>query len=413
MLQSRLEVAQVDGLVDHQQELRQGKLTFAQDAEGAGHGFAAVALAHHCGRQRVVTGLAIAPQVAHGRHHHREERRQHLLQEVSEIEVFLPRFAHDGGRPDRVLAMTNRLDTHPRIVMRLAVIAVVIAERALWAARTGRDLADDGELCRGNQGHRPGRVVTQRDLLAQHQARQQQLGHILRQRRNRTHDQGRRSSDIDLHRQGLPARFGLHQVEPAALADLHVHAKRIVGEDLSAIHAQVRAMRGRVTRVHQRQRDKAAAIARPSFQRGQLRQHRRRHHFGDGAARALLEADLGQGTEEITLCPQLAQSRRQQLFRQLGSARDDRLRPRAKGHLDALARAEQVGHERKARTFDLVEDEHRPISSDDTPVNLRHLQVAINLAVHIDNFSCGTQARQEVAQVLGSGSGGGDRLHGR
>src|SRR2546423_784918 len=67
--------------------------------------------------ERVESGLAVSPEVAHARHDEWEERREKFLQVVADEEVFLPRLSDDGRGIDRVLAMKDRIDVEDRVVV--------------------------------------------------------------------------------------------------------------------------------------------------------------------------------------------------------------------------------------------------------------------------------------------------------
>ena len=83
------------------------------------------------------------------------------------------------------------------------------------------------------------RAGAAREPLAGDERGEQQLGHVLGQRRDRGEDQRRRAAEEDRHRQALAARFGRRVVEAAALADLPVHARRARVVDLQAVDAEV------------------------------------------------------------------------------------------------------------------------------------------------------------------------------
>src|SRR5437588_198787 len=111
------EVAQVLRRVGEDEELRERELAFAEYAEGRRNRLARVALAHDRGTERVESGLAVSPEVAHARHHEWEERREKFLQVVADEEIFLPRLADDGRGVDRILSMKDGLDVEDGIVV--------------------------------------------------------------------------------------------------------------------------------------------------------------------------------------------------------------------------------------------------------------------------------------------------------
>jgi hypothetical protein len=153
VLEGCAEVAQVHRPVRDQEELGERELALAEDAEGRGHGLALVALLHDSRGERVVTGLSVRPQVHHPRHHEGEQGRKQLLEQVAEVEVLLPRLAHDGGRVDRIASMAEVRDLEHRVVVPQRVVAVVVAEGALGPPNARRDLADERELGIGRPGH--------------------------------------------------------------------------------------------------------------------------------------------------------------------------------------------------------------------------------------------------------------------
>src|SRR5437660_12713446 len=78
------------------------------------------------------TRLPVGPEISYAGHHHREQRRQQLLQIIADEKVFLLWFAYDSGRIDGVASMKDSVDVKDGIVMPERVVTVVIAKRSLW-----------------------------------------------------------------------------------------------------------------------------------------------------------------------------------------------------------------------------------------------------------------------------------------
>src|SRR5262245_65921207 len=97
MFERRLEVAYVDVAIGQQQKFCERELSFAEDAEGAGHRLTGIPLLDHGGSQRVISRLAIRPQSLDGRHHHWKQRPEEFLKQIADVEVLLPRLADHRG----------------------------------------------------------------------------------------------------------------------------------------------------------------------------------------------------------------------------------------------------------------------------------------------------------------------------
>lgn len=143
----------------------------------------------------------------------------------------------------------------------------MVAERAFAPALAGRHRAVERELARGDERVRR-LAVHAREALAEQEAREQELGHVLGQRRDGRQDEGRRAADEDRRGQPAPEALGLVVVEAAALVDLEVHARRGRVVDLHAVHAEVGLPRRGVLGVDERQREERPAVAVPRRERG-------------------------------------------------------------------------------------------------------------------------------------------------
>ncbi len=105
-----------------------------------------ITLAHHRSRQRVESGFAVTPKVAHTRHHQWKEWRQKRLQVIADEEVFLPWLAHDCRRIDRVATMRDRLAVKDWIVVLQRIVAVMITERAFGPALMRWRMTNQGKF---------------------------------------------------------------------------------------------------------------------------------------------------------------------------------------------------------------------------------------------------------------------------
>src|SRR5690606_26779936 len=107
VFKKRCKIAQVLRRVREQKKFCQRKLAFAENAETGGKRFARITFADDRGGERVETGFAVAPKIAHGGHHHGKQRRQKFLQIITDEKILLPRFADDRRRIYRVLSVIN------------------------------------------------------------------------------------------------------------------------------------------------------------------------------------------------------------------------------------------------------------------------------------------------------------------
>ena len=114
------------------------------------------------------------------------------------------------------------------------------------------------------------RDVGHLELPAEEERRDEELGHALGQRRDRPEDERGRPAEEDRERERLSLRLGGVVVEPAALADLPVDARRARAVDLDPVHPEVRlaGLLG-VFRIDERQREERSAVSGPLRQGGQ------------------------------------------------------------------------------------------------------------------------------------------------
>ena len=244
-----------------------------------------------------------------------------------------------------------------RVVVLQRVVAVVIAEWTFGTTQPRRDLPHQGELGARNQRMRmPVGPRHLRQALARDQRCQHEFWHVLGQRRDGRENQRRRAAQEHGDGQRLVARLGAGIVKAAALANLPVHAGRVLVVHLHAIHAEVMTRLLGMLGVDKWERDKRAAVIGPTGDDRQLIEaHVRRDHFSNGAGRQAFRADLEQVEANVARAPQLGGRWRQHRFRQVDDALDEVQRPLAERQLRTPGRAEQVGHQRESRALDVGE----------------------------------------------------------
>jgi hypothetical protein len=185
-----------------------------------------------------------------------EQRQEDALGGVPEIEVFHGRLAHDGRGIHRLLAHRHRRHVHARVQVGFAVVAGVIAERALHHQRFGRiDVPFDHEIRFGRH------FEIARDRLGQlHRRTTQEAGEDElvdhgRQRRAGAVHARRIGAHGNAHGHHLAALGHLPQMLGAGLVALPVHGHIALAELLHAIHAHVANAARRILGDHHGERD--------------------------------------------------------------------------------------------------------------------------------------------------------------
>src|SRR5437879_2862251 len=121
------------------------------------------------------SGFAIAPKIAHARHHQRKDRREQQLQIVTDKEIFLARFAYDCRGIDRVATVRDRVAMKDWIVMLKRIVTVMVSERAFGSALLRRRVTNQCELSFSDETmRRPSRVLCHAQLLSAEQRRENQ-----------------------------------------------------------------------------------------------------------------------------------------------------------------------------------------------------------------------------------------------
>jgi len=258
------------------------------------------------------------------------------------------------------------------------VVPVVVTERPLGAHLAGVHFTNKGELRTLNNRQLSDRVVEQPEPLAQDERGEEQLRHVLWQRRYRAEDQRWRAADSDVDRELLPQRLRRSEVVPSPFSDLAVEARRLVVVTLDAVHAEVVHLRLWVFGVHQRQRDERPAVERPGGDHRKPREARRLVNDQRKIKRLALEPDTREPGKGVPMVPYLREAGRHQGVRHRRDFAHQLLRPPAKGEVDPARRAEQVGDERKACALYPSEEQGGTTTLDDAPMDFGDLEVRID-----------------------------------
>ena len=199
---------------------------------------------------------------------------------------------------------------------------------------------------------------------------------------------------MDGQRLSQPLR--LSEVEPAALANLSVHANAAVLEQLRSVHTEVESAVLGVSGQDEGQRHERSAVPCPGGQGGERGEVRRAiDDLGHGAAPASLESNPSQGGDQGPLGPELLWRGREGLLGEGSDALDHGLGPVTEGELDSAGRAEEVCHRREGCAAGALEEHGRPPCGDDPPVDLGHLEPGVDLCLDLHELTLRPQAVQE------------------
>ncbi|MNW51403.1 hypothetical protein D3C74_288880 [compost metagenome] len=135
--------------------------------------------------------------------------------------------------------MPHMVHVQHREFMLQGIIAEMIAERTFKSAFVRRY---EPRYCEFRLGRNPvaaQRILCHRELFAQDERSDQQLGQMLGNRRNSRGYHGRRAAQEYGNRQRLPAFLGFVVVEPSAFLDLPVYSGRLIVVQLNPVHPQV------------------------------------------------------------------------------------------------------------------------------------------------------------------------------
>ena len=189
----------------------------------------------------------------------------------------------------------------------------------------------------------------------------------------------RRSPEEDRDRQGLIRGLGQVIVKSSSLLDLPMHAGGSGVIDLQAVNSQVVTSIAGVLGVDQGQGNERTAVFFPRGQdrqagevRGLLVAFQRRSPLNSASSK--LEGFPG----EVAVAPKAPQPGWQQGLSQSGHLSDQLLGTPAKGQLDALRRAEQIGDHRKAASPDALEQQGGTALPNHSPMDLGGFQIGIH-----------------------------------
>ncbi|OQC34248.1 MAG: hypothetical protein BWX64_02801 [Acidobacteria bacterium ADurb.Bin051] len=284
----------------------------------------------------------------------------------------------------------------------------MVAERPLGVAYPGRHAADEGDLGRGDERMRP-RPRHPPEPFAGEQRGEEELGHVLRQRRDRGEDQRRRPAEEDRRRQLGAPRLGRGVMEAAPLADLPVHAGETGAVDLHPVDPEVVPLTVRVLGVDERQGEEGSAILRPAGEgRKAVERHVVGHDLRHRPPPSAAETDPAGLPQQIPGPPELRGGGREERRDELGETPHEGERPAPEGELGPAGGAEEVRGERQLAALDVREEERRTARGDHPPVDLRDLQPGVGRGRHLHEIAIAAEAIEEGAQVgeaLGAGVG--------
>jgi hypothetical protein len=94
--------------------------------------------------------FTVRPDLAHGRHHEQELRREQLLQYVTREEALTARYGHYGRRNDVVAPMRKINKVHNSHIIFTNELLVVVFGWPCEASHARTSTADDGKFCLGD-----------------------------------------------------------------------------------------------------------------------------------------------------------------------------------------------------------------------------------------------------------------------
>jgi hypothetical protein len=312
--------------------------------------------------------------------------------------------------------MSHAINVEDGKIVREAVVAQMVAERALRQAAVRVDRAGDHEVSLGGKRQLP--------LGADHPQRsatqcsgEDQLGEAFRERHDRRHRQRRRSAHehVDAERHPLANRRRVMHADAAV--DLVVQAdfaERVVtvSRKLHAVHAEVglaEAGAVGVFRVDLRQRHERAAVHRPAFE---LRQFvEAAFSAGDRSGSDFANPQIEQRERHVSIPPRIARERHgvDLEFDKMPHS-GERV---AKEEPRAVQGAEQVRHHRETASLGAREQQRRSPGEVHAALDLGHFQAGVDLVVDHHELTGGAKvvhAFAKVAVAHGGGRGGRDGM---
>ncbi len=238
------------------------------------------------------------------------------------------------------------------------------------------------------------------DAAAGEQRCQDELGHILGQRRDRGQDQCRRTTEKHRHRQLLAPFRCARVVEAAALADLPVHARRPRVVDLHPVDPEVVAGSVGIFGVNEGQSQEGATVLGP---RGDDRQPAEIDatglYFAHRPRSGRLCTKPQTRGHQVPRRPQRSQVGRKRPLDELDGSTHELRRATAEGHLRPTSSAKEIGREREIAALDPGKQKRRSAGRDDPPMDLRHLEPRINRRFNLCNITVAAELRDKRSQV--------------
>jgi hypothetical protein len=242
------------------------------------------------------------------------------------------------------------------------------------------------------------------DRLPAQEAGEHELVDVLRQRRAR----GVRRHRIEPERdRDLDLPVGGEVVRAPVLVDLPVHVRRPGVDLLHAVHADVAHARARVLRDHRRQGDERRGVAGPAAldrQQVEIDVVAGEHDVVHGAGADRARTRVGDRLQLLQPTNLLDEALRRLHLEQVAEPRRDVVEPLdAERHRHAPFRAELVDQQRMPRALDVLEQQRGPAGLHDAVVDLRDLEVGVDLGVDADELAFALEQRDPVAEVGGRG----------
>ena len=331
---------------------------------------------------------------------HADRGQEDPLRGLAEPRVLLRRLADHDRRIDRIAAHGQRRQVEDGEPLGRRVVAGVVAERPLVGQLVLRDVALEDDLrVRGHVDCDRLRA-DELDRLAAEEAGEHQLVDVLRQRgaRGVRRDRIRAERDGDLD---LPVRREI--VGAAVLVDLPVHRRRARPELLHAVHADVTHAGARIVGDHGRKRDERRGVIRPALldrQQVERRGVALEHDLLARRAANRLRPRVRDRLQLLQAAHLLDEPLRRLHLEHVAELLGDRVeRRRIERHRHPPLRSELVDQQRPVGALDVLEEQRRPAALDDAVVDLRDLELGIDLGGDAHELALALEQGDPLAQV--------------
>ena len=206
---------------------------------------------------------------------HAYRRQKYPLRSLRDTGVLLRRNPHDRGRVYRIPPPREGRDVEKRITVFERIEPRMVAEGAFDGFLLRRvDITLDHEVAVGRDINIVGDALHEFHGTAAQEPGQQVFVHVVGHRRRRGISIGRIAAQRHRHGHPPPRAFPGIVMPGPRLVDMPVHARRMVVEDLHAVHADVAHARLGIDRVHHRQGYETPAVGRPALQDRKRRERR-------------------------------------------------------------------------------------------------------------------------------------------